>query len=165
MTVAWFSPARCWFVTALVSWVPRLCEVLDLIISTFMVCSADMTTPLSDEKTETRNTNDYAERVLRFKARGILTARLPSCLSPALFSVWVLFPRRNWLRSLVPPAFAPNATFLKTPKWTNDIHGSPIRWSQTQWLSHCAPNVRRPLNCLWLSFPGQPLCWECPSSP
>lgn len=49
-----------------------------------MVCSADMTTPLSDEKTETRNTNDYAERVLRFKARGILTARLPAIASPLL---------------------------------------------------------------------------------
>lgn len=34
--------------------------------------------------------------------------------------------------SLVPPAFTPNATLLKTPKGTNDSQGGLTQWSQTQ---------------------------------
>lgn len=126
-----------------------------------MMCSA-----IFRWEDKTRSTYNCAVRVLGFKARAawLQSSRPsyhPSLPLPSTWWVWVLFPGRNWIWSLMPPAFTQNTTLLKTPKWTSDTPGNPIRWSQTQWLLCRPPNVPRPPNSVtqlprrapWLGMP------------
>lgn len=90
-----------------------------------------MTTPCSDEKTEEWSTYNYAARVLGFKVSAPRLQGFQPPHNPASpqhsFGFGLYFQGEAQSMSLVPPAFTPNATLLKTPKGTNDIPGGLIQ--------------------------------------
>lgn len=158
-------PIHSWFVTAHVSWVPCLCEVPDINHLWPSLCAV----PFSDEKTRpgVHITVQWGCWGSKPEQPGCRAPSLPTtlpCLSPALDGFRFCFQGETEYEALC------HLPSLKIPhfwKLQNEPLLLPASLLDEARHSGCCavprmyPGHRTP----WLSFPGDPLGWECLSWP